>query len=148
MVQTVTAGPAVASRARWVPPMAVAVAAAGAVAAVAVHDPFHPGAWPECPFRALTGWYCPFCGSTRAVYALAHGKPALVFTSNPLLPLWALLAVGGWLWWLSRLGPVAAPAGRVRWARAARPVLAVTVAAFWLARNLPGLGVLAPHGHP
>lgn len=30
--------------------------------------------FPECPFHAFTGWYCPGCGSQRALHALLHGR--------------------------------------------------------------------------
>jgi hypothetical protein len=133
-------------RRRWTAPAAVGTAAVLAVTAVAVHDPFRAGAWPTCPFHAATGLWCPLCGSTRALYAILHDHPALMAASNPLLPLWAALAVWGWLWWASKLGLLA---GRVPSPMAARWVrygLVGSVAVFWVARNLPGLGVLAPHG--
>ena len=28
--------------------------------------------FPKCPFRLVTGWQCPGCGSTRALYQLLH----------------------------------------------------------------------------
>jgi len=31
------------------------------------------GGFPQCPFFLLTGWYCPGCGSQRALSALVHG---------------------------------------------------------------------------
>lgn len=128
-------------------PVAVAAAAMGAAGAVAVRNPFRSGAWPGCPFHALTGWYCPFCGSTRAAYALLHGHPGLMAANNALLPLWVLLAAAGWMWWLARLELIPARIGRLAGARVLRPVLLAAVAGFWLARNLPGVAILAPHSH-
>lgn len=32
------------------------------------------GFMPHCALHAMTGYYCPGCGGTRAVYALMHGK--------------------------------------------------------------------------
>jgi len=29
--------------------------------------------YPPCPFQHITGFYCPGCGSLRAVYQLLHG---------------------------------------------------------------------------
>ena len=29
---------------------------------------------PLCPLHALTGFWCPLCGATRACYALLHGR--------------------------------------------------------------------------
>lgn len=37
-----------------------------------------------CPVRALTGLYCPGCGSTRAASALLHGDLVEAFGHNPL----------------------------------------------------------------
>ena len=42
---------------------------------------------PPCPFRALTGLYCPGCGSTRCLHALAHLDLAGALAMNPLLVL-------------------------------------------------------------
>ena len=38
-----------------------------------------------CPFRALTGWECPFCGGTRLGSALLHGDVAAAFAYNPVV---------------------------------------------------------------
>lgn len=130
--------------------LAPALVGVGAVAggvAVALRSPFHPGAWPGCPFHAVTGWYCPLCGSTRAVWALAHGRAALVLESNPLLPLILVLAVWAWLWWLTQTGTLRVRVPNPVGSTPARVVLAAVLTIFWIARNLPGLAVLSPHGH-
>ena len=38
-----------------------------------------------CPIHALTGLYCPGCGSTRAVKAVLNGDLPLAFHDNALL---------------------------------------------------------------
>jgi hypothetical protein len=43
--------------------------------------------FPKCPFRLLTGWQCPGCGSTRACYQLLHLQPIAAFKLNPLMVL-------------------------------------------------------------
>jgi hypothetical protein len=40
---------------------------------------------PVCPFRALTGFTCPGCGSTRGMHQLLHGNVGAAFELNPLL---------------------------------------------------------------
>lgn len=40
---------------------------------------------PICPFRALTGFTCPGCGSTRGMHQLLHGNLGAAFEFNPLL---------------------------------------------------------------
>jgi hypothetical protein len=41
--------------------------------------------FPKCPLHALTGLYCPGCGSTRAAHHLLHGDLAGAFAMNPLM---------------------------------------------------------------
>ncbi len=38
-----------------------------------------------CPFHALTGLYCPGCGSLRALHQLLHGNLLVAFSLNPLM---------------------------------------------------------------
>ena len=40
---------------------------------------------PGCLFRALTGFTCPGCGTTRALHQLVHGNLSSAFQFNPLL---------------------------------------------------------------
>jgi len=42
---------------------------------------------PPCPLQALTGLYCPGCGSTRCLHALAQLDVAGAMAMNPLLVL-------------------------------------------------------------
>jgi hypothetical protein len=59
----------------------------GALAGVALFV-LQPGKtpWlPICPFRALTGFLCPGCGSTRGMHQLLHGNIIAAFELNPLL---------------------------------------------------------------
>jgi hypothetical protein len=49
------------------------------------HNPAGSMIFPPCPFRALTGLYCPGCGSLRAVHQLLHGHLGSAFALNPLL---------------------------------------------------------------
>ena len=55
-----------------------------ALAVIAACDPATTWWFPSCPFRALTGWLCPFCGSLRALHALLRGEPLVAWTLNPL----------------------------------------------------------------
>ena len=43
--------------------------------------------FPKCPFRVVTGFQCPGCGSTRACYHLLHLDLIVAFKLNPLLVL-------------------------------------------------------------
>ena len=54
-----------------------------ALVSLRVFDPATSGVFPPCPLRALTGWYCPGCGSLRAFHQLLHGNLAKALALNP-----------------------------------------------------------------
>jgi hypothetical protein len=60
--------------------------AAGA-AYVFIFEPGKTGFFPACPFRVLTGFTCPGCGSTRGLHRLLHADVIGAFEFNPLLVL-------------------------------------------------------------
>lgn len=71
--------------------LAFALASAGALLA-----PFlAKGAWllPRCGLKAVTGWPCPTCGSTRALGALARFDVADALRQNPLVAAGALFGL-------------------------------------------------------
>jgi hypothetical protein len=130
------------------PGRAAAVAAVALTGALLLRqlDPTRPGGLlPPCPFFVLTGLYCPGCGTTRALHALAHFDLAGALAMNPLLVLclplmaWLLADLAGWR-------PAALAALRTRLTDA-RP-WAVVVIAYAVARNLPWppFSWLAPGG--
>ncbi|MCU0451667.1 MAG: DUF2752 domain-containing protein, partial [Bernardetiaceae bacterium] len=43
-----------------------------------------PG-FPRCPFRLVTGYQCPGCGSQRAIHHLLNLRVGKAFAANPLL---------------------------------------------------------------
>lgn len=49
-----------------------------------VFDPATSGVFPPCPVRYLTGWFCPGCGSLRAIHQLLHGNLQAAWAMNPL----------------------------------------------------------------
>ena len=55
--------------------------------AIVAYGYFDPEVYkfPTCPFRALTGWLCPGCGSQRAIHQVLHGNIAASIKLNPLL---------------------------------------------------------------
>lgn len=129
---------------RLAAPIGAAAAAAAAAGYIAVISPDVPGHYPTCPFLALTGYYCPGCGSLRAIHALVHGHVAQAFGYNVLAM--SMLPVLGYMWlsWLIR-----SARGQPR-TRVTHPAwiwgLAVLVLGFWVFRNLPPGHFLAPDG--
>jgi uncharacterized protein DUF2752 len=130
------------TRSRLAGPLAAAAAAFATTAYVATVDPNHPGHYPLCPFRWLTGYACPGCGSLRAVHDLATGQPVAALHRNPLTVAAVPFVVAMWFLWVRR---AATGRGR-RWAAPAWLLwtLLGVVLAFWVLRNTPGFGWLGP----
>lgn len=104
-------------------------AAACVLAAAAVFFAFDPAttAWlPSCPFHALTGWWCPGCGTTRAAHALLHGHPIVALRENALVAGTSLYVAARWI--ANRRAPLLP--------RDPRLVL-VALLLFAVARNVP-----------
>lgn len=99
-----------------------------------------------CPLFSWTGWYCPGCGSQRAVHALLHGQVRDAVGLNAYFAL-VLLPFGSWA--ASRWARDAWTGRQRPWPYAAQFALVAALAAgvvFGVARNVPGpIGVwLAP----
>jgi hypothetical protein len=116
---------------------------AGLLTAIAVgmvlleaFDPATSGTFPPCPLRYLTGWYCPGCGSLRAIHQLLHGNLRAAWALNPLtvvlLPFLTYGLVSFALLELRGQG-LPQPFLRAGWIRA----LCVVIILFGIARNLP-----------
>lgn len=123
-------------------PVLSAVGALAAVAVVGAVDPNEPGHYPTCPFLGVTGWFCPGCGSLRAMHALAHGDVREALARNPLMVVTVPVLLVWWGAWLVRL-----VRGRPRrWLAPAWTIWALlaVIVAFTVARNLPGAQFLAP----
>jgi hypothetical protein len=43
--------------------------------------------FPACPVHSMTGFYCPGCGSLRALHQLVHGNITEALSMNPLMVL-------------------------------------------------------------
>lgn len=71
---------------RWLPLATVAALGAGATLVLRNVNPYADGnPLPSCPLYALTGLYCPGCGSTRCLHSLVHFDLHGAMAMNPLL---------------------------------------------------------------
>lgn len=125
-------------------PVLLATAALAAVALLAVRDPHEHGSYGFCPWLALTGTACPLCGGLRAVHDLTAGDLGAAASSNLLVV--ASLPVLGVLW-VRSLTAGWRGGGSPYDDRTVRLLLLTAVGlvvAFWVVRNLPFLGWLAP----
>jgi hypothetical protein len=101
------------------------------------------GMFPHCPFHSVTGFYCPGCGSQRALSALLHGDFLSALQYNILLILFLpLLLYAGYvsfkgqaqermhLWYNPLFGKI----------------VLIVVVSFWVLRNIPShpFTILAP----
>jgi len=84
----------------------------------------------KCPFFAVTGHYCPGCGTVRAVSSLAGGDPISALQSNALTLLVLPVVMFGVLVPRSRIGRAIAGNQRVVIA-----VAIIVTVSFTVARN-------------
>ena len=119
-------------------PIAAAATVAAVPVALHVRDPHVTHSWGVCPLYALTGIYCPGCGGLRGVNDLGNGHLGQAASSNLLMVLaipFALVLFARWSYaaWTGRELRVV-PA----MPRSVQVGLLALVAAFTVARNLPG----------
>jgi Protein of unknown function (DUF2752) len=127
--------------------VALIIAAGAALVTLGIFDPATSGLFPPCPFRALTGWYCPGCGSMRAFHQLLHGNLRIAFALNPFavtsLPFlaYAMLSHAFRVLRGRGLPRMVLPGAAIRG-------LAVAIVAFGILRNIPQypFNLLAPGG--
>jgi hypothetical protein len=114
-----------------------AMLAAFAVAIVLrIFDPASSLIFPPCPVRYLTGWYCPGCGSLRAIHQLLRGNLRAAWAMNPLtVVLLPFLTYGlaSFALFEIRGEGLPQPFLRADWIRA----LCAAILLFGIARNLP-----------
>lgn len=108
--------------------------------AVALHlrDPHVEGSWGFCPFQAMTGLDCPFCGGLRAVNLLTNLDVTGAASSNLLVVVGLPVVVA---FWLRRLLACWRGGGAMRPLTVPGAVwvgLLVLGTVFTVVRNLPG----------
>lgn len=129
---------------RLAPPLLLAGGLLAASVALHLRDPHQSGSWGFCPWLVLTGTHCPGCGGLRAVNDLTRGDVAAAASSN-LLFVASLPGIA--VMWLRSVAH--------RWTGVRRQVpgwvttlsasvALVSILVFWVVRNLPFGGWLAP----
>jgi hypothetical protein len=95
---------------------------------------------PLCPFHAVTGLWCPLCGSLRGVALLGDGQVLAALGSNLLL----LVTLPVLAWGAVALAGGGAVAGPWVVPRRAWIALAAFAVLYTIIRNLPWGAALAP----
>ena len=101
-----------------------------------IFEPGKTGFFPGCPFRAITGFTCPGCGSTRGLHRLLHGDMVAAFELNPLM----VLSLPFLLYALLRYTNAAVrgrPLHRIQLNSKYIWMLLVVILSFWVFRNTP-----------
>lgn len=101
-----------------------------------IFDPGRTGFFPACPFRTLTGFTCPGCGSTRGLHRLLHGDVVGAFEFNPLMVValpFLLYALGRYTNAALRGRPFERRLLNVKYIWA----LLFVIVSFWVYRNTP-----------
>ena len=99
-------------------------------------NPSETELYPKCVFFVATGWYCPGCGTARALHSLLHGRWLAAWHYNPLLLLrLPLLAVWGYYDVRQSWKGQPMPSWLHSWNFAL--AMMVIVCGYWIGRNLP-----------
>ena len=110
-----------------------------------VLDPAKHNIFPRCLFNSVTGYYCPGCGSQRAIHSLLHFDIAGVVSYNFLFIPAFLLIIYHYLHpVLNRIFGWKLP--NIIYFKSTPWIIFGFVLAFWILRNLPfyPFSVLAP----
>jgi len=83
-------------------PVAVGCCLAAGAAYVTAVDPSGSGGFLPCPFRSLTGWWCPGCGLTRATHHLLRGDVVQALRYHVFVMVVLTAIVVAWATWLRR----------------------------------------------
>ena len=132
------AGTPTRARSRSAPLLVLGVLVAS-TAVLFLFDPAGHRFYPPCLFHALTGAYCPGCGSLRAVHQLLHGRLLAAVDLNPLavacLPFvgYALVSQGMLALRGRGLRAIGAGVAPAYWTH----LLLGMIVAFWVMRNIP-----------
>lgn len=110
-----------------------------------VLDPAKHSLFPRCIFNSITGYYCPGCGSQRAIHSLLHLRLMDVVSYNFLFLPAALLILYHYLHpLLNRFFGLKLP--NILYHKLTPWIIFMVIILFWIFRNIPvfPFSVLAP----
>ncbi len=108
----------------------------GLAALFFVFNPAENGIYPRCMFHSLTGYYCPGCGSQRAVHHLLHLNLTGVAGNNFLFIPAALLLIYHYIHpWIALKFNRKLP--NVFYYKKTPWIILFVIVLFWFLRNLP-----------
>jgi len=111
-----------------------------------VLNPTEHEIFPKCVFNSVTGYYCPGCGSQRAIHSLLHLNFAGVVGNNFLfLPALFLLIYHYSFAFLNNKFSWKLP--NIFYFKSTPWIILVVIILFWILRNLPvyPFNILAPN---
>lgn len=122
----------------WAGPVAVGGLALASCVYVGVVDPNSQSSplFPQCTFKALTGYDCPGCGLTRAMHSIVTGNPVQALDHNIFIVLILPLSIYWYLGWLSRT-TIGVRFPKIKVTPAMSYALLIAVLTFWVVRNIP-----------
>lgn len=123
--------------------VALGAVGAGAFTLLALRDPHVSGSYGFCPFRELTGLWCPLCGGLRATHDLTQLQFVDAVSTNVLAVVIVLAAAAYLSYWAVHRWR----GSRARTLQIGRPGLltvAAVAVAFTVVRNLEFGAGLAP----
>ena len=98
------------------------------------YNPSQHSFFPKCPFYSITGFYCPGCGSQRAIHQIINGNIINGIRHNYLILLLALvLSYQGIIYILSKLNN--STYKNILHKPVVTKLILVIVLLFWLFRN-------------
>jgi hypothetical protein len=106
-----------------------------------IFDPAVCKLFPPCPFYAITGFYCPGCGSQRALHDILHLNLAGAIANN-LLVIPAIIIIIYHLLYLT----IKPKHQNILYYNSTPWIILGIIIVFWILRNIPAypLNLLAP----
>ena len=99
-------------------------------------DPSSTAFFPKCPFLSFTGFYCPGCGSQRAIHNILQGNIFSGIRHNYLILLMGLvLGYQALIFLLNKFGSKTY-GNLLHKSKMTKAILAMVII-FWILRNIP-----------